>query len=468
MPSSARVTVVIGSAQINNDGSQWIEVIPTVEKARNGPWFFTITSDDLATYAASIAANPGLIPVDYDHTEGTGTVAAGWFSGETAVVAANTTNPAGETQDHESLWALVKWTPRAVQEIRDGHYKRLSPEFTFTDRDAKTGLLTKAKEIIASTLTNRPFFKELAPVGAEGDVVWERSAGYQSIRDRLGAALNPPDAADGDVSWRYWVCDIDVAGLKALVEDSHEATTYVVAFTLDTAGEPVPAPQAEWVEAEQEWVSAAKAAESRYVTGREATTEGAEMDTTVLAKSLGLADDATEEQITTAITEQAEKAAKADTLAAEVETLKTGGDKSELEELRDKLAVETKKRVDTERETVLATATSEGRMLPAEKDILVEAFGDNVDGLKKVLDARPKNAVLARERGSSEGGIDGDVDTTVEGKKFESEDPVDEDSLTLHAKAVEILTKDGKGDSYTEDEYLAAIAKAERSEQVTA
>jgi hypothetical protein len=64
--------VVIAAAAIDDDNRQWIEVIPTVEKARNGRFYFTITRDDLDVLAASISQNPGLDPVDYDHEGATG------------------------------------------------------------------------------------------------------------------------------------------------------------------------------------------------------------------------------------------------------------------------------------------------------------------------------------------------------------------------------------------------------------
>ena len=189
------------------------------------------------------------------------------------------------------------------------------------------------------------------------------------------------------------------------------------------------------------------------------------MDTTVLAKSLGLADDATEEQITAKLAEVQADAAKAETLAAEVETLKAADDKTELEQLREELKVETTKRIENERETILAAAIDDGRMLPAEKAPLIEAFGENVEGLKKVLDARPKNTVLAREHGSGEGGKD-DPATDEAAEEFEASDgtPLDGDSVTLHAKAIQILGTD----DYTEDEYLAALKKAKRGDAVPA
>src|SRR3954470_10336786 len=129
MSQNPRATVVLGAAQITDDGLQWIEVMPTAEKARNGTWYFTITADDLEVFAESIASQPGQIPVDYDHADSS-TRAAGWFTGQTKVVADGEKNPAGDTQDRTSLWAEVKWTPQGADDVKNGVFKRISPEWS--------------------------------------------------------------------------------------------------------------------------------------------------------------------------------------------------------------------------------------------------------------------------------------------------------------------------------------------------
>ena len=146
----------------------WIEVMPVGKERRNGRWFFTITRDDLDVYASHIRANADTIPVDYDHAEA-GTKAAGWFTGQADVRGDGTS---------ARLWAEVEWTPQAAEAIRSGEYRFISPEFTFHEKDQKTGLMTKAKELLAAALTNRPHFVELAPVTAvrgltptEGDIM---------------------------------------------------------------------------------------------------------------------------------------------------------------------------------------------------------------------------------------------------------------------------------------------------------
>jgi hypothetical protein len=153
------------------------------------------------------------------------------------------------------LFAEVDWTPRARQEIRDGEYRKFSPVFDFAKKDKKSGLMTKAKQIVAGTLTNRPFFKELPPVLA-ADVVWEPEQGLNYLRDKVYAALNPGPLDNA----KYWVVDISTGGDRALVQEYGDGRTWVVPFTL-ADGEVQIGERIDWIQAEQEWVTAAVAAE---------------------------------------------------------------------------------------------------------------------------------------------------------------------------------------------------------------
>lgn len=446
---NARSWLVLGADKINDAGLQWIDVIPTADKARNGRWYFTITREDLDVYAQSIRDNAGLIPVDYDHegADGGSSVAAGWFTGECEIV----------DRDGESvLRAEVKWTPQAAQEIGDGRYKRLSPEFDFVDRDEKTGLLTKAKEILAATLTNRPFFRQLAPVGADDPVVWDSAQGLEWLRDRLSAAVNP----DRD-DYRFWV--MDVMPGAALIREARTARTWVASFDLTSSGVALQ-PQSLWTEAKQEWVQATEAA-LESAGRRPSPRKEHDMDAKVLAKSLGLPEDATDEQITEAVEAARQKADDHDTVKAELDTLKAAaGDETEAEKLRKELDDLKKERADEKVETILAAAVTERRIDPAAKTVLAEQFSGNPDGLKTLVEAMAPRPVTARGSGGA-GRDDGDPDTTAAARDFETADEydVDDDSLTLHVKAEKLLADQGKPrGKYDEDDYAWALNEAAR------
>jgi hypothetical protein len=160
--NSSTVTEVV-TAAIDDHGRSWVEVMPTAEQARNGAYFFSVDRDDLETFAQSIRAKGDRTPVDYDHDgarpEGS-TRAAGWFTGAARV---------DDTPDGPRLVAEVAWTPPAAAAIRAGEYRYLSPEFTFQEKDPRTGLMRRARELVAASLTNRPFWKQLAAVTAAAE-----------------------------------------------------------------------------------------------------------------------------------------------------------------------------------------------------------------------------------------------------------------------------------------------------------
>lgn len=530
--------VLLAAEQITDQGLQWIEVMPTAEKARNGRFYFTVTPDDLETYAQSIRDQPGLIPVDYDHegaSDGS-TRAAGWFTGQARV-------------ENGVLLAEVKWTPKAAEEIKAGEYKRISPEFSFVDVDEKTGLMTRAKEILAATLTNRPFFRELAPVGAE--VVWAPDAGLEQLRQKLHAALNPGTLD----SARYWV--MDIAANAALVQEYQTARTWAVPFIVGDGGDVAPADPSEWAEAEQQWVAAAQEAiqvngprrpftdvafgavwstafvnslpDSSFLwveSGGEKDSEGkttprslrhfpykdaagkidlphlrnaaaripqssvpddvkrrlarrveqllnqqntqttkekTDMELTVIAKTLGLPEDATEEQVNEKLKSLQQENMELKATAASTED-------GRVEKLEQLLTEERVKRVTGEREQVLAQAVRDGRIVPAQKDALIVAFGGETpdDGSVTALRAFVESAPIRSSKEIGTGGEgEQEPDLKAAAAEFETSDGirVDDESARLHVTAEALLRQDGKGEDYTSEEYLRAVARAEAGEQ---
>jgi DNA-binding transcriptional regulator YiaG len=279
MPHDARAFVALGAEPIGDDGRQWIEIMPTADKAKNGPWLFTIDDSDLETYAAHIRANAGKIAIDRDHDtdEGRSSRAAGWFVGEAEV---------RDGEDGKRLWALVEWTKSGLEDVQNKEFRFISPVFNFHDRDAKTGPMTKAREILRATLTNNPFFKQLAPVTAadlepesplvltlarnlgrtpeeivqaaqEASTVWDARFGLEGIRERLYASLNPGREIS---DFRYWIMDVSVAGTagRALVRENSTQATWVVPYEITSRGDVTAGARDEWVEARQEWVKASE------------------------------------------------------------------------------------------------------------------------------------------------------------------------------------------------------------------
>jgi phage I-like protein len=231
--------VHLAAEAITSDGRQWIEVMPTVEKARNGRQFYTITAADLTALASYIASNGGRIPVDYDHEGAAGgsTVAAGWFTGNTDI---------RESADGPRLWAEVEWTPQGRVDVESKRFKFISPEWTMSKVDKTSGLATKAKELLAATLTNRPFFKQLAPLTASDlsathELVLELAAALGEESDALYARLTetaapPPDPKEIHMSDQLKL----IAAALGLPEDADEATITAKAAEVKATAEKAP------------------------------------------------------------------------------------------------------------------------------------------------------------------------------------------------------------------------------------
>ena len=402
-----RGQIVVAADKIDDERKSWIEVMPTAEKAKNGPWYFTITREDLDAVVASIADKAGRAQVDYDHKASEGdSRAAGWFTGQAKVVEASQENPDGETATHDSVWAEVQWTPQAVQEIRDGVFKFVSAEWAMQDKDAKTGLMTKFKEWVAATLTNRPFFKDLAPVQAK-DLISEED--LQAISKKHGQSvsdfvLTTLTVSGEDIAEHVKTLLADLNKTKE--KEMSEVTDYMKALGLDETADP--------------------------------------------NKRIAKALNAKDEQI----------------LALEEKVTDLNAKVKESDKLNDRIEELEKRDRARDIEVILTKATSQGRVAPAEKEKLAEVFEDNVQGLREVIATRAVGLFTPKDRGHGSGAsrysLD-DPDLSSLAKEFSGPDELDPDSGKLHLLALDILKQRGKADKYEQDDYLTAIAEAEKT-----
>jgi hypothetical protein len=131
-----------------------------IEVCRDGTWQHpaygkvTITPQIRESMLANFRANVrrvGDLPLDYDHRQGP---ASGWLK--------------DLRQDGTSLKASVAFTPTAREQIERGEYRFFSPEWHPNFKDPSTGKEHGAT-LLGGGLTNRPFFRELAPVRCNED-----------------------------------------------------------------------------------------------------------------------------------------------------------------------------------------------------------------------------------------------------------------------------------------------------------
>jgi phage I-like protein len=118
-----------------------------------------VTSEDLDQAIANFNRWKQMgqeIPVDYDHafSEGREAPAAGWY--------------ASLERRGDALWATVRWTAKAREEIASGQYRFFSPEFA-REWKSETGD-AEGFTIVAGALTNRPFLRGMTPVALNQEV----------------------------------------------------------------------------------------------------------------------------------------------------------------------------------------------------------------------------------------------------------------------------------------------------------
>ncbi|MCL4836423.1 MAG: hypothetical protein KJ058_00470 [Thermoanaerobaculia bacterium] len=446
---------------------------------------FAITVDDLHAYAADITERGDRIPIDFDHQSAGGkTEAAGWYTGQTRV--------GQDTQGREALFAEVEFTPGGADAVRSRRYRFISPEFSRTFRDS-AGKLIRKPRMWATALTNRPFLPDMDPV----------TLSEFGVADRMRANLTIPLAMRETLAAKLGVDDLDLFRLAewatAFINDLPDSSFLHVEAggTKDADGKTTPRSLRHFpvrdaagkldlphlrnalARIPQSTLPAPVKARlqgkaRRLLAGdnQKTTDQGDTMNPEIL-KLLGLPEDATDEQITAAITQRDEKVAELDAKVKELSDKPGPGDVDRVAALEAQLAGERIRRCATERDTVLAQAVREGRILPAQKGALVKAFGgdtpsdDTVTGLREFVAFAPADTVPMRARGGDSDRPDNqqqlddarrDNTVTVAGATYIPDDRGLE--IDLHAR--KLLADRGKT-SPTADEYIAACEEAAKA-----
>jgi phage I-like protein len=133
--------------------------VSEIEVLATGSWdhpqygHFDITEEDIETFVQSFnnKVRKVDIAVDQEHMPEKG--AAGWYK------ALNKVFEDGKCK----LKATIEWTKLGTQLIKDGIFKYFSPEFDFQYEDLETHEQF-GNVLLGGALTNRPYFKSLAPV----------------------------------------------------------------------------------------------------------------------------------------------------------------------------------------------------------------------------------------------------------------------------------------------------------------
>lgn len=177
---------------------------------------------------------------------------------------------------------------------------------------------------------------------AVGDVVWDPELAASDVMGDLTSALNPEPPSPAGFETvseyrpkRYWCNDVMIEGDggKALVSDytlDDYTLSWIVPFTFNAEHEPVPAGTDEWVLAQQAWIERSKTADAEYA--ETATNQKPGRDTTVVPENKNKPVETEETPVvpdTKAFTEALGLAedASADDITAKIDELKTAADK---------------------------------------------------------------------------------------------------------------------------------------------
>jgi len=150
----AQLLSVIDITKSFNEAVSEIEVLHAGEWEHPTYGTIKITEQDIDTFIANFDSRVRKvdIAVDQEHRPQEG--AAGWFKKLKKKI-----NAEGKT----ALVASVAWTKLGTQLIKDGIFKYFSPEFSNEYEDLETHDMF-SNVLLGGALTNRPYFKSLAPV----------------------------------------------------------------------------------------------------------------------------------------------------------------------------------------------------------------------------------------------------------------------------------------------------------------
>ncbi|MGH9397173.1 MAG: phage protease [Terriglobia bacterium] len=159
--------------------------------AVTGSWVkdcsFSITADDLRRMVANFEKRKNdMVVIDYEHASempevamGGPIPAAGWIHDLRV-----------ERNGHETLLALVEWTPEAEQMIHNAEYRFFSPAIDWGATDKDTGK-PQGATLTSGALTNHPFLEELPPIMLSGGKVV--AAGKARSQSDSGSRLLHPE-----------------------------------------------------------------------------------------------------------------------------------------------------------------------------------------------------------------------------------------------------------------------------------
>lgn len=421
---------------------------------------FKITQSNLDAWQTDINERGDKISADYDHSfyHGKGSEAAGWLV------------PGSATLENGKLMADVDWTDEAADKIKSKKYRFISPEFAFKFKDAAGKLVDKPR-LQAIALTNRPFFDSMQEVTISADqglhdliqeprlldasdVELLSRVADEPTRELMTSSLQSIDAKTREQT-RTYLMSLDEPKESHVPENQELKETLGLAE--DASEEEIFAAVKTLREAQQKAEADKAAREAKLKAhNRKTTTKENDMDLSLIAEELGLSDDADDATVIAALREARQTIENGRLTADELSTLRT--DQKERAKLEERVKVIEAERRNDRVKRMLEDGVRAGKVIPAEKPILFKQFNTNPDALAELIASRPDHVFSVRAVGSA--GSDA-LDVSLYGVADEFSDKdgdeIDAESGRLHLRALHVLAEQGKRGRYTESEYAAAL-----------
>ena len=465
---------------------------------------FKITEEIIEKMVENYEAGKRDVVVDYQHLSLDGGAddakAAGW-----------TKKLINKGKD--GLWAVVEWTKKAAEMIKEKEYRYISPEFhlNYPDKETKK---KQGATLLAIALTNRPFLEGMAPVALSeralaeiensasldeilGDInTWltksalplkgkkgspairlylkgvkeklrelikkskvTKSLAEQSLDDKRSQVSNAYQkqfvVPDPISQIHHWVMEVFETHVIAERENKFLKVPYTIKDDEVEFGDPVEVEQiyqektltAEGGVEMDRKLLCAQLGLSETATDDEITAELKRLKEVqshkALAESLGLTEQATEQEVLEAVTKLKEAgsqtAAEGTVKLAEFNQLKD--DHAETKKLAEGLKKDNDtlnmKLLEKERDKVIGKALTDGKLVPANKELWEKQYMVNPGETKALLDAQP--IVLDfKEHGSGGGAAIGNAGEQISQKCKEMQAADSKLSYSDALKAVQL------------------------------
>jgi len=355
-------TIVLGDYPDMVDGGGargWTQICKTGKFLGHWQGPFEVTDDDLAAMVENFNRLVNPVMFDYGHESvwNSAADASGW--GHEFEI--------GKSGD--ALYCDTEWTRNAADKIREGEQKYISPVIMFSTIDPYTAE-DLGPSIWTVALLNTPFLDGMDPVAIGGQIAAQRKQLNGAPPRRQWAIPASSQQAVVDIAKKVGILDQKALGDLPVPPPEPDE---------DTGTNSSPAPAGTDITPPPEPAPATPDPEPEVVPNTSTPTEDDTMSLKSIALSLDLPEDATAEQINSAIAAQKQAAETAEAKATEAKAL---ADQKAQE--AEALEAEKKERELQSAKDAVESYIKAGRIAPNSRDKAVELYLQDHDTFEQL------------------------------------------------------------------------------------